>query len=714
MQKMLLPLLVFFGAALFSAPLDSDMIDRIKKATVYIKVVHTFPLTGDEVTSTGTGFFVSKYGHIITNYHVVQPQVSVYSLNIPAPVKELSVICNSGAKDHAVMRAVLLARDENNDIAVLKIIDTVEVPFITLDSKEHLFETMPLWVYGYPFGDQFTVIQRGPEITVSKGAISALRHDDRGTLSQIQIDAPVNPGNSGGPVVDESGGVIGVVRMIYATGVNFIVPCRYVDSLLEDVPLDSRGNDTAALSIAVTPSDATLFLDGKPLQRTPGSLTTIPAGWHTISCIKSGYEAWMGGQACYDTHTVAVTLMPQKSLPIHIATKKRQKATGASLHDYKIGRLLLKESFDSPERFEKWEQYTGGTDKRTWFLEKGTLNQFESNEVLHAIYLGDTTWTDYIVTARVRITNEHEDSRAGIIFRETPDGFYLFRIHRETDKAQIAYHCKQPFGWFVIMEKKLDIDIKDKWYAMAVAASGKNIACFLDAKCIFTTHAEYSHRGRIGFYSVESKTSFDSLEVSELPVNEKQASPSYEPGILSFWFSDYFTSKSGWWHQYLAENNTPAPWRFGDGGCALYGDTEKKHCSEFTKYFFNDFSLNMILSVGKGKENSSFEIFFRKTDKGKTTLRFSSKENKIRLLVQKGDRIKSVKSVSLPDDFFGNTSRLFLQINGGKVSLGTSEKKLLEYNGKLFPAGHGIFGFAAAHVPVVLHEMTVSSVKQGK
>ena len=511
-----------------------------------------------------------------------------------------------------------------------------------------------------------------------------------------------------------SGRVIGVVRMIYATGVNSIVPCHYVDSLIEDVSLDSRGNDSAALSIAVTPPGASLFLDGKLLQRSTGAMTTVPAGWHTLSCSKPGYEAWMGGQACYDTHSVAITLMPQKNLPIQVTKKKHQKATEASLSSYGKGELLLKEDFDSPERFEKWEQYTGGTDKRTWFLEKGTLNQFESNEVLHAIYLGDTAWTDYVVSARVRINNEQEDSRAGIIFRETPEGFYLFRIHRETDKAQIAYHCKQPFGWFVIMEKKLDTDIKDKWYAMTVAASGNNIACFLDAKCIFTAHAEYSHRGRIGFYSVESKTSFDSLEVSELPVNDEKTSPAYESGILSFWFSDYFTWKSGWWDQYLAENSAPAPWRFGDGGCALYGDTVKKHYSEFTKYLFDDFSLSMVLSIGKENDNSSFEIFFRKTDQGKTTLRFSKKEKKIRLLVKKGDREKTVKSISLPDDFFGNTSRLFLEINGSKVSLGTSENKLLEYGGKLFPTEHGRLGFAVAYVPAVLHEMTVSSVKQEK
>ncbi|MBN1576994.1 MAG: trypsin-like peptidase domain-containing protein [Chitinispirillaceae bacterium] len=714
MHKLSVLLLLTLPATLFSAPSDAEIIGRIKKATVYIKVRHAFPLTGDEVTTTGTGFFISKFGHIITNYHVVQPRISIYNLSVPAPVGEITVIRNSGAKDHKAMPAALLTRDEDNDIALLKIADTTEAPFITFDIKEKLFETMPVRVSGYPFGDQFTVIQRGPEITVSKGSISALRHDDRGTLSQIQIDAPVNPGNSGGPVTDESGGVIGVVRMIYATGVNFIVPGHFVDSLLEGMALDSHGRETAALSISATPSDAILFLDGKPLPRTSSKTTAVPRGWHTISIVKPGYEQWMDGLACNDTRTVAVTLLPHKNLPIYISGKKQQDVKSTEAYIDEKGIILLKEDFDSPERFEKWEQSTGGTDKRTWFLEKGTLNQFESNEMLHAIYLGDTTWTNYRVSARVRITDEHEDSRAGIIFRETSDGFYLFRIHRETDKAQIAYHCKQPFGWFVIREKKLDVDIKDKWYAMTITASGNDIACFLDKKCVFAANAEYSNRGRIGFYSVESKSAFDSLTVSELPETGKKASQTYEPGVLSFWFSDYFTQKSGWWYQYIPENNTPAPWLFGNGGCAFYDDNKKTHCSEFTKYLLADFSLNLLLSLGKGDNNSSFELFFRKNKNGKTTVRFSNGDGKISLVSTKGKKSRTLKSASLPDDFFGSTTRLFLEVNGGKLSLGTSEKKFLEFNGKLFPAEHGRIGFAATHVPSVVHEMTISSVKEEK
>lgn len=710
MKKIPFFIILIVTTTIHSTSISRETIDRIKKATVYIKVLHTFPLTGDEVTSTGTGFFISEFGHIITNYHVVQPQLPLYGLNFPAPVIKISIIKNSGAKEYEVIPATLLARDEDNDIALLKISNVTDVPFITLDSREKLIETMSIWIFGYPFGDEFTVIQRGPEITVGKGSISALRHDDRGILSQIQIDAPVNPGNSGGPVISESGSVIGVVRMLYATGVNFVVPSHHVDSLLTDFPLTDRGNDSAVLHITTTPSDATLFLNGKSLLNT-SSGNTVVCSWHHLSAMKPHYETWMRAQACCDTHTVAITLVPQKMLPIHMADKKRRNAAGSAPYPEKTGPVLLGEEFDSPEKFETWEQYTGGTCKRTWFLNKGTLNQFESDEVLHAIYIGDTAWTDYMVKARVKITSEQKDCRAGIIFRETSDGFYLFRIHQKMDKAQIAYHCKQPFGWFIIMEKKIDGDIRDTWYAMAVTASGNNIACFLDKKCIFTARADYSERGRIGFYSVESKASFDSLKVTEVVTTKNASSHSYEPGLLSFWFSDYFTQKSGWWYQYSRESSAPAPWFFGDAGCALYGTGKKTHCSEFTKYLLDDFFLDCIVSLGEGNKNSVFEIFFRKSNKGKLTLRFSKKNNKLSLLSTKAGRNRTVKRVSLPKDFFNSTNHLFLEIDKNKLVVGTSEKKFMEVNRKMFPAEHGTFGFAASNVPVVLHQMTVSSVK---
>ncbi len=712
MKKIFLLIIIISFISIYSASIPEESIDNIKKSTVYIKVKHKFPLTGDEIPTTGTGFFISKYGHILTNYHVVQPQLSIYNLTFPAPITQINIIQNSGSKDHKVIPATILTLDKDNDIAILRTKESIETPFITIDSNEKLSETMPIWVFGYPFGDQFTVIQRGPEITVCKGSISALRHDDRGTLSKIQIDAPVNPGNSGGPVTNENGNVIGVVRLLFASGVNFIVPCHFVDSLLKDISLKSHGSDTVALTIKTNLSDASIFLDWQQKKLNPSQKISATRGWHEICIMKDGYETWIKGMVFDKTQDITVTLTPERNLTVYTG-KKREDTEGSKVsYKYESEKLLFKEDFDDPKTFETWEQYTGGTDKRTWFLEKSTLNQFESNEVLHAIYLGDTTWENYTVQARLKISDEHDDSRAGLIFRETSDGFYLFRIHRETDKAQIAYHCKRPFGWFVIMEKKPGIDITDKWYTMAINAAGKNISCFLDKKCIFSSQAEYSNQGRIGFYSVESKASFDSLTVSEVPDNLLKTSHSYEPGLLSFWFSDYFNLKSTWWYQYTSESRSPLPWHFTDAGCILLGKGKKTRYIEFTKYRLDNFVMNLLVSLGKGDKNSSFEIFFRKNSNGKIALRFSKKDKKLSLLSVKKKKTRIIKKISLSPDFFNNTNRLILIINKGKITLRTSEETLLNYSGNIYPSDHGRFGFAASQVPVILHQMTISSVKE--
>ena len=69
---------------------------------------------------------------------------------------------------------------------------------------------MPLAAFGYPFGRMLAADKGYPAVSVNTGTITALRRKE-GKLSTIQLDASVNPGNSGGPVVDKKGNLIGIV-----------------------------------------------------------------------------------------------------------------------------------------------------------------------------------------------------------------------------------------------------------------------------------------------------------------------------------------------------------------------------------------------------------------------------------------------------------------------------------------------------------------------
>jgi hypothetical protein len=157
--------------------------------------------------STGSGFFVSKLGHIITNAHVVRGCSSI-------------TVGDNAKKQVAT---ILLETDKRNDLALLKISNTqmASVETKSLISKLGL-KLVPtasegllrsddvelgedVLVSGYPYGEIYS-----DTIKVTKGIVSANKGigDDTG---QFQMDAAVQPGNSGGPIYDENGNIVGVV-----------------------------------------------------------------------------------------------------------------------------------------------------------------------------------------------------------------------------------------------------------------------------------------------------------------------------------------------------------------------------------------------------------------------------------------------------------------------------------------------------------------------
>ncbi|MBD3392449.1 MAG: DUF1080 domain-containing protein, partial [Chitinivibrionales bacterium] len=683
-----------------------------KTASVYIEVTHSFPLSSEKFPTSGSGYFISAHGHVVTNYHVIRPTVEVYTVHFPAPVERIRVVQNSGTPKHQSYDGTVILADKENDLAVLAT-GANGTPHLRLGIAEKLIETSPVWILGYPFGSTFSVIQRGPEITVSRGDVSALRHDDRGELTTIQIDAAINPGNSGGPVVTASGMLVGTVKNILgASRVNMAIPVHYLDSLSADIPADTALPDSALLSVTTGPPGARVLVDWSDAGSAPLKHHAMPAGWHTLCAAKTGFEMWINELSCLGTCSHDIVLGPWQKVPVvHASRTPRTRPPSQTLESIRrnAAEKLVHETFDNPDNLVQWEQYTGGTDKRTWFIDEGALHQFESDEILHAICLGDTSWRDYAVFARMRITDEHDDSRAGIIVRETGNGFYLFRIHKETDKAQLAYHCKHPFGWFILQEKKLGRDIGEEWYDASVAVRGNRIACFLDGRPVFSAHAQYAPQGRIGFYSVESKASFDSLVVHELPSPDTPAAPRDTPRILSFWFSDFFTTESVWWHQYAGASREPAPWYFSDAGCAQLRDDTTTRRMEMTRYLFSDFGTSLVVSLGAGQNKASFAVVFRKTDDAFARIRFLKREERVLLEVRRGGRLRAVRNRPLSPQVFENSTRLGLNVHGDEVVLRANDLEVLRYHGKHLPEGPGTIGFTTTGVRAVLHQMTVAS-----
>jgi serine protease Do len=165
--------------------------------------------------SSGSGFFISADGYIVTNNHVVEN------------AKEIKVVL----KDERELDAVVVGRDEGTDLAVLKV-KGAGFPFVNFENAAK--PRVGDWVItvGNPFGLGGTA---------TAGIISAYGRDIGETFVDfIQIDAPINRGNSGGPTFDVYGRVIGVNTAIFSpsggsVGIGFAIPADIADSITKQL-----------------------------------------------------------------------------------------------------------------------------------------------------------------------------------------------------------------------------------------------------------------------------------------------------------------------------------------------------------------------------------------------------------------------------------------------------------------------------------------------
>lgn len=162
-------------------------------------------------TSTGTGFFITNDGTLITNHHVV------------AGAQALFVLINN-----RLTRAHIEALSEENDLAMLKVdAPSIPIPFSTTEPQKGA-EVLAL---GFP-----NIDIQGSELKATVGHINSLTgiNNDR---KLIQFDAPVQPGSSGGPVINDIGQVVAVVRATLSTSgtaaqnVNYAVKMTYARTL---------------------------------------------------------------------------------------------------------------------------------------------------------------------------------------------------------------------------------------------------------------------------------------------------------------------------------------------------------------------------------------------------------------------------------------------------------------------------------------------------
>jgi S1-C subfamily serine protease len=223
--------------------------------------------------ATGTGFFISTEGHLVTSYHLVRdrPNMSVM-------------------RDGQTFPAQMIANNPENDLALLKIdAPSIPLPVGNAGSARVGEEVIAL---GFPLAS----IQ-GQEMRASFGrinALSSLNGDNR----HLQVDAPVQPGNSGGPLIGPDGRVIGVMTArlddlatLRATGalpenVSFGVRIEYLTDLLPTdirlatAPLTGSIADRVA---AARPSVAFISAEPPPALSASGEPKPQPPGYSSVA-----------------------------------------------------------------------------------------------------------------------------------------------------------------------------------------------------------------------------------------------------------------------------------------------------------------------------------------------------------------------------------------------------------------------------------------------
>ena len=170
----------------------------------------------------GSGFIVSDDGYVVTNHHVIDK------------AEKIEVVLDDGSRYPATVRG----SDPKTDLALLKIEADAPLPYVAFGDSDRVKVGEWVVAVGNPFGLGGTV---------TAGIVSARGRDiQSGPYDDyLQIDAPINRGNSGGPLFDASGKVIGINTAIFSptggsVGIGFAIPATLADDVVAELRADGR------------------------------------------------------------------------------------------------------------------------------------------------------------------------------------------------------------------------------------------------------------------------------------------------------------------------------------------------------------------------------------------------------------------------------------------------------------------------------------------
>ena len=238
-------------------------------ATVFIRLIGTVHAEIDDggikrtvdverlEIGTGSGFVISPHGYVVTNAHVVESgeplrlTKGLKTATITLKVSSINVCFTAEAMAARGLlvpcaEASIAGADRDRDLAILFVSGSSNLPYLPLGDSDVVAAGLAVEALGYPFGREVeigkvaTASDLVPDVSATPGAISALRAGDAGERRYLQITNSVNPGNSGGPILNSDGFVVGVVhsKLAKAAAIGFAIPINEVKDLLDAYGLD--------------------------------------------------------------------------------------------------------------------------------------------------------------------------------------------------------------------------------------------------------------------------------------------------------------------------------------------------------------------------------------------------------------------------------------------------------------------------------------------
>lgn len=291
-----------------------------------------------EAQSLGSGFIVSADGYVVTNNHVISsgPQGQVESITVTMP-------------DGTEYPAKLVGKDPQSDLAVLKIVATKPLPFVKFGNSGQARVGDWVIAIGNPFGLGGTV---------TSGIISAV-YRNTGTSGAydryLQTDASINRGNSGGPMFDMTGQVIGINNAIFSptggsVGIGFAIPADTAAPIVQKL-IRGEKIERGYLGVSVQPIDEDLAASlGIPHNKGEFVPQVQPGG----AAAKAGLQAGdvvlkVGGKEVTRDQTLSFLVAntpPGTSTPLEIIRNGKRMTLTAVVGQRPSEEELAQQTFD--------------------------------------------------------------------------------------------------------------------------------------------------------------------------------------------------------------------------------------------------------------------------------------------------------------------------------------------------------------------------------